>query len=60
VNSGTDEFFDRRDEETRALRRLAVEDNLIHFGLESPDGECPDAGLDRQADDPEPPWWEDN
>jgi hypothetical protein len=34
------------------LTVVAVEGNLIHFGLEWPASACPDAGLDRQQDDP--------
>ena len=32
--------------ETVTVTLVAVEGNLIHFGLESPEGECPDTGLD--------------
>ena len=34
------------------LTIVAVEGNLIRFGLESPDGECPAAGTDGQQADP--------
>jgi hypothetical protein len=45
--------------ETVTLNVVAVEGNLIHFGLESTDGECPDTGLgDRQQHDPKQVWWE--
>ena len=40
------------------LTVVAVEGNLVHFGLESPEGACPDAGPDRQQDDPKHRWWE--
>ena len=40
------------------LTVVAVEGNLVHLGLESPEGECPDAGPDRQQDDPKHRWWE--
>ena len=40
------------------LTVVAVEGNLIHFGLESLEGECPDDGPDRQQDDPKHRWWE--
>jgi len=45
--------------ETVTLTLVAVEGNLIHFGLESPAGECPDTGLDdRQQNDSKQDWWE--
>ena len=45
--------------EAVTLTLVAVEGNLIHFGLESPEGECPDTGLDdRQQNDPKQDWWE--
>ena len=45
--------------ETVTLTLVAVEGNLIHFGLEAPEGECPDTGLDdRQQNDPKQDWWE--
>ena len=34
------------------LTVVAVEGDLIRFGLESPDGECPGAGTDGQQADP--------
>ena len=40
------------------LTVVAVEGNLVHLGLESPEGACPDAGPDRQQDDPKQGWWE--
>ena len=42
------------------LTVMAVEGNLIRFGLESPDGECPDVGPDGQQADPKQGWWERN
>jgi hypothetical protein len=36
---------------------VAVEGDLIRFGLASPDGECPDAGPDREQADPTQGWW---
>ena len=42
------------------LTIVAVEGNLIRFGLESPDGECPDVGPDGQQADPKQGWWERN
>ena len=40
------------------LTVVAVEGNLVRLGLESPEGECPDAGPDRQQDDPKQGRWE--
>ena len=40
------------------LTVVAVEGNLIRLGLESPDGECPDAGTDGQQANPTHGWWE--
>jgi hypothetical protein len=40
------------------LTVLAVEGDLIRFGLEPPDGERPDAGPERQQADPTQGWWE--
>jgi hypothetical protein len=40
------------------LTVVAVEGNLIRFGLESPDGEYPDAGPHGQQADPKQGWWE--
>ena len=40
------------------LTVMAVEGNLIRFGLELPDGERPDAGPERQQADPKQGWWE--
>jgi hypothetical protein len=40
------------------LTVVAVEGNLIRFGLESPEGEYPGAGPDRQQDGPKQGWWE--
>jgi hypothetical protein len=40
------------------LTVVAVEGNLIRFGLESRDGECPDANPDCQHGDPKQGWWE--
>ena len=40
------------------LTVLAVDDNLIRFGLESPDGERPDADTDCREADPKQGWWE--
>jgi hypothetical protein len=40
------------------LTVVAVEDNLIRFGLESPSGECPDATSDGQLADRKQSWWE--
>jgi hypothetical protein len=40
------------------LTVVAVEDNLIRFGLKAPDGGCPDAGTDHQQADPKQGWWE--
>jgi hypothetical protein len=42
------------------LTVMAVEGNLIRFGLESPDGERPDAGPDGQRADSKQGWWENN
>jgi hypothetical protein len=41
------------------LTVLAVEDDLIRFGLESPEG-CPGAGTDCEGADlkPKPRWWQ--
>ena len=41
-----------------ALTVLAVEGDLIRFGLETPDGECPATGTDGQQADPKQGWWE--
>jgi hypothetical protein len=43
-----------------AVTVLAVEGDLIRFGLESPDGKRHDAGPDCQQDDPTQGWWEHN
>ena len=43
-----------------ALTVLAVEGHLIRFGLESPDGERPDARPDGQQADLKQGWWENN
>ena len=40
-----------------ALTVLAVEDDLIRFGLETPEGASPDAGPDCQQAEPEQGWW---
>ena len=40
------------------LTVMAVERNLIRFGLESPDGEHPDADTDCREADPKQGWWE--
>jgi hypothetical protein len=40
------------------LTVVAVEGNLIRFGLESPEGKRPDAGPDCQQDNPTQGWWE--
>ncbi len=40
------------------LTVVAVEGNLIRFGLEAPDGERPGAGPDCRQADPKPGWWE--
>ena len=40
------------------LTVVAVEGNLIRFGLESPESECPDAGPDCQQADPKQEWWQ--
>ena len=40
------------------LTVVAVEGNLIRFGLESPEGDCPDTGPDCQQADPKQGWWE--
>jgi hypothetical protein len=40
------------------LTVMAVEGNLICFGLESPDGDRLDAGTDGQQADAEQRWWE--
>jgi hypothetical protein len=42
------------------LTVLAVEVDMIHFGLESREGDCPDAGPDCQDDGPKHGWWERN
>jgi len=44
-------------EDAVALTVLAVEGDLIRFGLESPDGERPDARPDCQEADPTQGWW---
>jgi hypothetical protein len=41
-----------------ALTVLAVEDDLIRFGLETPEGASPDAGPDCQQADPKQEWWQ--
>ena len=41
-----------------ALTVLAVEGDLIRFGLETPDGTSPDEGSDCQQADPNQGWWE--
>jgi hypothetical protein len=46
--------------EAVALTVVAVEGNLIHFGLESPESVCPVAGPDHQQDGPKQGWWEHN
>lgn len=40
------------------LSVVAVEGNLICFGMESPNGGCPDAGTDCQQADLKRGWWE--
>ena len=40
------------------LTVVAVDGNLIRFGLETPNGDRPDAGPDRQQADAEQRWWE--
>jgi hypothetical protein len=40
------------------LTVVAVEGNLIRFGLESPQAGYPDAGPDSQRADPKHGWWE--
>jgi hypothetical protein len=40
------------------LTVMAVEGDLIRFGLESLEGASPDAGPDRQQADAEQRWWE--
>jgi Global regulator protein family len=40
------------------LTVVAVEGDLVRFGLESPGGECPAAGPDYQKADPQQGWWE--
>jgi hypothetical protein len=44
------------------LTVLAVEDDLIRFRLESPEGECPGAGTDCEEPDlkPKHSWWKRN
>jgi hypothetical protein len=42
------------------LTVMDVEGNLIRFGLDSPDGERPDAGPDGQQADSKQGWWENN
>ena len=44
--------------ETVTLTLVAVEGNLIHFGLESAEGKRPDAGPACQHDNPAQGWWE--
>jgi hypothetical protein len=45
-------------EDAVALTVLAVEGDLIRFGLETPEGASPDAGPACQQADPTQGWWE--